>query len=231
MKIVIILFFFLFSLMANAQSKYELKELNGKIVCTSFENIANLSEENIFVNALLWAIDKCSKFKESIVELNYDKKYFTIQSTVSSPKRSENQVTYRFYADFAVSVNKLSFTFSKIECEYPGMLNMSTVIAFERLKPDKKPKHKVYIEEYTKQATEYIEQILEYINNNECQPVNNWSEIKRGKVIKGMTETECLLAYGKPLEISKSENNEVRWRYDTYSYLFFKNGILTSILE
>lgn len=219
------------SLMAKGQSKYGLKDIDGKLICTGFEAIENLSEESIFVNTLLWAIEQCPKFKEGITELNYEKKNFTLKAQLSSPKRSDNPAVYHFLADFAISADKLSFAFSKIECEYPGMLKMTTVTAFEQLKPDKKPKHKAYIDEYTKQATEYIEQILERVKTAESQPVTHWAEIKKGKVAKGMNETECLLAYGKPLDITKSDNDEVRWRYDSYTYLFFKNGVLTSVLE
>lgn len=219
------------SVAAVGQDQYNLKEIDGKLVCTGFETIEGVSEEELFVKLLLWSIDQCPKFKEGLTELDFNKKSFALQSRLESPKRSENPAVYHFLADFAVSSDKLSFTFSRIECESAGMLNMSTIIAFERMKPEKKPKHKAYMEEYKKQATEYIRQLIEYLKTPQPFAVTHWDEIKRNKVEKGMNEAECLLSYGKPIEITKSDNGESRWRYDSYTYLFFKSGILTSSIE
>ncbi len=206
-------------------------ETEKGIVCTGFETIPGVSEEEMFLQTLLWAIDKCPKYKEGITEVNFKKKSFVMESHLPSPHRSQNPAFYHFLSDFKFVADKLSYTFFRIECEYPGMLNMPTTLAFERMRPDKKPKHKSYMEEYSQQAAGYIGELIEYIQTNTHQPVTHWTEIHAGKAVKGMNETECLLACGKPLDRMKSESGEDRWRYDSYTYLFFKDGILASVIE
>ena len=63
------------------------------------------------------------------------------------------------------------------------------------------------------------------IINNE-----NWSRITSGKVSKGMTKEECRLSLGRPNEVKRIptyEGLKEQWFYNTGSYLFFEDGILT----
>lgn len=64
----------------------------------------------------------------------------------------------------------------------------------------------------------------------------NWKLIQRGEVKIGMTKNECELSYGYPNRVNETSNKYGKyeqWIYD-YSiggniYLYFKNGILTTI--
>jgi len=60
----------------------------------------------------------------------------------------------------------------------------------------------------------------------------DWMLIQNGKVKIGMGKKECILSWGKPEKINKTILGNVvseQWVYSTSSYLYFKNGILTSI--
>lgn len=61
--------------------------------------------------------------------------------------------------------------------------------------------------------------------------VRYWELIQKQKVRIGMTKTEALLSWGEPDDINKSSGtwgNHEQWVYPS-SYLYFENGILTSI--
>jgi len=48
--------------------------------------------------------------------------------------------------------------------------------------------------------------------------------------VKGMTEDECRLAFGKPQTVLES-NGEVQWMYSSSFYVFFKNGRVETIIK
>ena len=59
-----------------------------------------------------------------------------------------------------------------------------------------------------------------------------WASIQNGRAIVGMTREECELSWGKPNDINKTiTGNDIteQWVYGLSSYLYFKNGILTTI--
>ena len=48
--------------------------------------------------------------------------------------------------------------------------------------------------------------------------------------VKGMTEEECLMAFGKPRSVQEN-NGEVQWMYSGSFYLFFRNGKVETIVR
>lgn len=59
-----------------------------------------------------------------------------------------------------------------------------------------------------------------------------WSAIKGGKVFVDMTNEQARMSWGKPKKINKTVNNNMvreQWVYGSNSYLYFENGILTTI--
>jgi len=60
---------------------------------------------------------------------------------------------------------------------------------------------------------------------------DNWERILKGKVKIGMTKEMCRLAWGEPNDINKTISSTQileQWVYDA-NYLYFQNGILTTI--
>lgn len=60
----------------------------------------------------------------------------------------------------------------------------------------------------------------------------HWTLIQNSKVRIGMNKKECILSWGQPEDINKTIVENVtseQWIYSSSSYLYFKNGILTSI--
>lgn len=58
----------------------------------------------------------------------------------------------------------------------------------------------------------------------------NWDLITRAKVTKGMTKEECRLSLGRPNDVKRIPTYgglKEQWFYNTGSYLFFEDGLLT----
>lgn len=61
---------------------------------------------------------------------------------------------------------------------------------------------------------------------------STWSLIQKGKVVSGMSKKECELSWGVPQKINRTISGNIlseQWVYSTSSYLYFKNGVLTTI--
>ena len=83
---------------------------------------------------------------------------------------------------------------------------------------------------YCKALFQVLNKMFDFIVTNQLSPITHWNEISINKPVKGMTEDECLLAFGKPQTIQES-NGEVQWMYSSSFYLFFKNGHVETIIK
>ena len=92
----------------------------------------------------------------------------------------------------------------------------------ERLNPEKKESHKQMIDEFEKYASGTLNALFDAVVENTCQPVNAWSDIAIQRPVKGMNETECLMAFGKPSNVFDSGNG-IQWTFKTGLLLFFDN--------
>ena len=73
-----------------------------------------------------------------------------------------------------------------------------------------------------------IERIMEKYDCSE----NIATLISRGQVRIGMTAEQCRASWGRPNDINRSTGTwgvHEQWCYDGYNYLYFEDGILTSI--
>jgi len=63
-------------------------------------------------------------------------------------------------------------------------------------------------------------------------PDKVWSSIERESVFIGMTAKQARMGWGKPKTINKTTSNNTiseQWVYSSGSYLYFENGVLTTI--
>ena len=88
----------------------------------------------------------------------------------------------------------------------------------EKLQPDKKASHKEIMDDFVQVESQVLNKMFDFIVTNQLSPITHWNEISINKPVKGMTEDECLLAFGKPQTIQES-NGEVQWMYSSSFYL------------
>ena len=100
----------------------------------------------------------------------------------------------------------------------------------EKLQPGKKASHKEIMDDFVQVESQVLNKMFDFIVMKQLSPITHWNEISINKPVKGMTEDECLLAFGKPQTIQES-NGEVQWMYSSSFYLFFKNGHVETIIK
>lgn len=217
----------------NISSPYS--EIKGNIVISEFHTLDKpTSAEGIFLNALLWMIEnrelENTKAEEdkSTFEIDYDKMQYLLEFTQTN---SQSASRYRCLFSVKVTDNIITILASNITYEAEtNVIKLVKRLAFEKLQPEKKPKHKEYLNEFAKLHKETVKRMLEVIATNPAPTITHWTEIKNKEVVKGMSKQECLLAFGKPASVQKQGNKE-EWMYDSYTYVFFENEIVTSLIK
>lgn len=223
-----------FALSMQAQKKNPYSEVKGKRVISEFHSLDKpQSSQAIFLNALLWVINKQELPQQEgepipVREVDYDNQQLTAEFAVVSPK---SESCYRYLFTVKVSDNIITLLASDITQEAAiSVIKLTKKLNFNKLQPEKKPKHQEYLNEFASLYNDFTQEALQAVTNNTPPVVAHWNEIKDKEVVKGMNEAECLMAWGKPLSIQKN-GNKTEWMYDSYTYAFFENGIVATIIK
>ena len=189
-----------------------------------------MSDENIYANALLWTIKNvCSVQREGITEVSVPAKSFSCNLVLTSQADAKQKNTYYCTAQFQVKDGKLVYYLSNIQIESLVVV-MKKLTPMEKLQPEKRTSHKETMDDFVHIESQMLNKMFDFVSTNPLSPISHWNEISIGKPVKGMTEDECLLAFGKPQTVSES-NGEVQWLYSSSFYLFFKNGHVETIIK
>lgn len=209
---------------------YPLSTDGNQYVVSGFTPFPHQKDEEIYANALLWTIENiCPKLREGIVEVNVPAKSFTCDLTLASQAGSNQKNTYYCQAIFRVADGKLTYYLSNILIEAPPLL-MRKVTPMEKLFPNKKEAHKQTRDDFVQTESLLLNKMFDFIETHSLSSITHWSEISIQKPVKGMTEDECRLAFGKPLTIMET-GGEIQWMYNSSFYLFFKEGRVQTIIK
>ena len=199
------------------KNTYPLSADGSKYVVNGFIPFSPMIDESIYANALLWTIKNvCSAQRDGITEVSIPAKSFSCNLVLTSQADAKQKNTYYCTAQFQVKDGKLVI--------------MKKVTPMEKLQPEKKPSHQETMDDFVQIESQMLNKLFDFVSTNQLSPITHWNEINIGKPVKGMTEDECLLAFGKPQTISES-NGEVQWMYSSSFYLFFKNGCVETIIK
>lgn len=231
---IVYIFFLLCAMSAKAQLAAPYSEVKGNVVISEFHTLDKPSTtQGIFLNGLLWMIENrevenTDEEKKSAFEVDYDKNQFTLELVQTNPKTSSR---YRCLFSAKVVDNIVTLMSSNITYEAEtSVIKLVKRLPFEKLQPEKKPKHKDYLDEFAALHKDFVNKLLEAIAANPAPNITHWTEIKDKDVVKGMNKPECLLSFGKPASVQRQGNKE-EWMYDSYTYVFFENGIVTSLIK
>lgn len=230
MKVLVIFlsFFVLCCSQAKAQVQAPYSIVDDKVVISQFQSVKETTYENLFLNALLWTIQNAPQPEEKILEIDYDKKQFEVVWMLDNPKTA---CRYRCVVSVKVADNIITMLASDISQEAEtAVIKLVKRLPFEKLNPEKKPKHKDYLTDFSNLYEKQVSQLMEFVTANQLPPITHWREIKENNVVKGMNPTECVLSLGKPASIQKQDNKE-EWMYDAYTYVFFENGFVSSVIK
>lgn len=212
------------------KKSYPVSVDGNKYVVSGFIPFSTIQDENIYANALLWTIKNvCPQLREGIIEVNVPAKNLSCDLKLASQADSNQKNTYYCKALFQVKDSKLVYYLSNIQIESSAVI-MKKITPIEKLQPEKKTSHKEMMDDFVQVESLVLNKMFDFIATNQLSPITHWNEISINKPVKGMTEEECLLAFGKPQTIQES-NGEVQWMYSSSFYLFFKNGKVETIIK
>lgn len=210
--------------------QYPVTTDGSKYIVSGFVGFNETADENIFANALLWAIDNISpRMRENLNNINVRDKSFEAELALSSLAGSGVNNIYHCKAIFHIAGGKLIYHLSNMTLEASGLLN-SKVIPFENLNPLKKENHKIAMDDFTAIESLMLNKLFDFVLANKLPAITHWEEISKQKAIQGMNETECKLTFGKPQDI-QDNGTEIQWMYSSSFYLFFKNNKLETIIK
>lgn len=188
------------------------------------------SAEELFVNSLLFAIEQAEAGKEHVLIQDISKKSFSLLMQLPSNFYPETKTYYKYANTISVENERITFLATEMHVCSNNLFGDLKETLFESLQPEKKAKHKNYMNELAAQNSVYLHKLFEYIQTNKPQPISHWEEISVGNIIKGMNTTECLLAVGKPLHIRKS-GNQIKWMVNNDFVVLFENDIVVRVIK
>lgn len=209
---------------------YPISVDGNKCVVSGFISFNHLKDEEIYANALLWAVENvCPKLQEGISNRDVKAKSFSCDLVLGSLAGSKLDNTYYCQIIFRIADKKLIYYLSDVLIESPAFV-MKKVTPLEKLTPEKKALHKQTMDDFIQVESSVFNKMFDFISTNRLSEITHWTEIGIRKPIKGMTEDECRLAFGKPQTILET-NGEVQWMYSSSFCLFFKNGYVQTIIK
>ncbi len=213
----------------DGQKKSYPVTMDGKnCVVSGFVSTANMSDDDAFAKTMLWVVQNlCNTGREGMNEVDIVRRSFTCDLVLFSS--SEKPETYYCKTHFQVIDGKLIYNLSQISTE-SGVLVMKKVTPMEKLQPEKKESHKLTMDSFVEAESNILNNLFSFVAGTQSIPISHWREIGNQTPAKGMSEIECLLAFGKPQHISGSDN-EVQWMYSGSFYLFFKDGKVVTIIR
>ena len=222
------------SLSGQAQSNLPTpySSVDGGVVVSNFFTMdAPDTTEDIYVNALLWATNNVIAAEDVApgpVESDTDAQQLSIDCALTSKKLDG---IYFFKLSVRVADNILTTLASDINYQSEvAVVKFTKRTSFDKLQPDKKSKHKEYMDDFASLYPKLLSSLTEYISSHEPPTITHWSQISQNDVVKGMTEDECLLSLGRPVR-KQEQGSKVQWIYDSYTYLFFEDGKLVSLIR
>lgn len=214
----------------DKKEQYPIASDNGKSIVSGFVPFAGVSDETIFANAMLWAVENiCTKNRDGLFDINIEQKKFSANLELSSLPELEQNSLYYCKLNLRVAEGKLVFYVSDIMIE-SSILMIKKTTPLEKLNPEKKAAHKEAIDAYVQTISAVLNQLFDFVNKNNPGTISHWKKITYSTPIKGMTENECRLAFGKPQSV-RDMGDEVQWMYSSSFYLFFKNGRVSTIIK
>ena len=141
------------------------------------------------------------------------------------------KVSLKIYEAKKDSISHTKFLFDQYEKneKKKRMLNLQKTQQLMEIDSEIE-QNKEIMDDFVQVESQVLNKMFDFIVTNQLSPITHWNEISINKPVKGMTEDECLLAFGKPQTIQES-NGEVQWMYSSSFYLFFKNGHVETIIK
>lgn len=124
---------------------------------------------------------------------------------------------------------RLNLLADSISLVSPGFLGEMKGTAFERMNPEKEKTRQQWAD-FAARQDQWLGELQQYIVRTPAQPVTHWDDIRARRVVKGMNETEALLAGGVADFVRKS-GERTRWMMPNQSTIIFEQGRVVSVVR
>lgn len=211
---------------AHAGKTYTLENKDGRYFSTGAITIGKQDKET-FGAAVLWALEQAGATEKakSAIE-SYDPKELKLSLKPSVPSGDYN---YTFLLTMQAKDGKLLYLIEGIRCMPKGVLGAFSTVNFDKVNLVKKPQHKEFIDRFDALLDEYVTLIGTTVKSKNMD-LTHWEAIVKGQIVKGMTESECLMAAGKPANIVEN-TQRTQWTYESGMIVVFEDGKVTAVVK
>ena len=234
-RFIVLAFAAILPLVAAGQSFSELGTVHhlandgSNLVVSGFQNLQK-TDETIIANAYLWTLENvCPQLKEGISNTSFQQKRFEFDVMLEHLGSDMKRYVYSAHAIIRAKDGKLSYLVTNLSYQNSigGIVNRATPLIKYAAKET--AANKVILDGAEEAVSKMLNMLFDYIAEHELLPITHWDDIYISRPVEGMNTDECLLAFGKPLVISGTD--EVQWMYNNSFFLFFRDGIVTTILK
>lgn len=203
---------------------------DGNPVVKGDVNTGNVNAADAFTAAYICVKDMFDpESKDAVEAVDYDNHAFTVFREIHEGEY-QNSVTYRFMTNYAFADGKMSFSVYDINIEYKEKGILPRKVNLAKLKPATNDRHGELLEGFNITNSRVIDRIAKAVGESPAHNVTHWSDIKAGKVVKGMNEAEVRLIGGTPRSVTPWGDGQ-QWIYSNDFIVIFLNGIVTNVIQ
>ena len=192
--------------------------------------VSGMTPQQIFMAAMVYAAANFNpENEEGFLEYDYDGNRFAILLK-STQGTNNKETTYRRRLDIAASEEVLRIVASDITARYREKGIIPRTVELESLHPEANNRHKELLSEFSAINTAYLHAMAGYVASRTDIKAGDFSPLKAGRVMTGMTEDEVIIILGAPLETRRSADKH-RWIYSDQTVVIFTDGKVTKFLE
>ncbi len=216
----------LFVITMQAQTKYSLENKGGKYVCTG-ESDYTKETKNMFGGVVLWALEQTpADSKQKMPILSCDVKTYTM---TARPLIQIGDYNYSVYLTIQLNNGKLQFLIDRIRCTPKNSIGGLGGVNLDKINLAKRPQQQEHIDRFKAMCDGYVKKMLAEIQSKDMD-LSHWDAISKGQVVKGMTEDECKLAVGNPMNVVENAQR-VQWTYAGGLIVVFEDGKISGIVR
>lgn len=207
-----------------AQSGFQVTTADKERIVTGSQTFDKQDHE-IFLNAMLWTIERGTQLKELISDCDFEKLRLTLDYNIIQ----EEATSFASKLTIQVSQGRLVYLVSDIKGQQTGLGGMLGAVQFNKMNPEKKPKQKQMVEEFEQQNKKILQSLLEFVGSTKTD-LTFWQQISEGKLEKGMSKTDVMLILGKPIDI-QTASGTTQMMYNSFTYVFLEEGKVKSFMQ
>lgn len=182
--------------------------------------------EGTFVRALLAVIGQGEEGQRNLTALDVEGRAFATVLAVGGDEAGSKAPCYTCRLRLVALGKRLAVRADSICLVSANFFGEKHATPFEHLNLEK-PRTQQQLQEFATLCGRFV-QALRPAGGVEPQPVTHWDDIAAGRIVRGMNETECMLAAGRPLHVRTSPTR-TRWMMAGNATVVFEGGVVTRV--